>query len=312
MVSLHKFWLRPFALILLAAGSVSLQADTWHPLTWRGERAWLSRSGPWAAVVSEARARLVFFGEWEGEKNLLYATFPAGRAPSLGGHRFWLGPQNDWKALWPPPPDWEASPGWVRVSGNLLTLTLPHTDRDYPALTRSYRWEEKRLVCRGSWTSGGNKNYQAIQTFHLPKNAMVRARVSPGPSLPRGFAILKQREKLTLVSDFSRLPGKLREKDGWITVRRDGGEWKMAFPPQALVSQIGDSELILSRGRSTGRVVSEPDLGLLTQIYLGADKDRCPFVEIEQLSPVLEPRGNEPAAFEVSLEARKPSSGLAR
>jgi len=96
-----------------------------------------------------------------------------------------------------------------------------------------------------------------------------------------------------------------REKDGWITVRRDGGELKVALPPQALVSQIGDSELILSRGRSVGRVVSEPDRGLLTQVYLGADKHRCLFVEIEQLSPLLEPTGNEPAGFEVYLEVRK-------
>jgi len=296
---------RSVALVLLAA-SASLQADTWEPLTWQGERSWLSRSGPWTAVVSEPRARLVFFGDWERGKNLLYTPFPAGSAPTLGGHRFWLGPQNDWKVLWPPPADWESRPGLVRVDGDLLTVTLPHTDKDYPALTRSYRWKDGRLLCRGSWTQAGPRNYQAIQTFHLPENAIVRATISPGPSLPHGFAIFRQSEKQTILTEFSRLPGNLRSENGRVTVARDGAEWKMALPPQSLVCQIGDSQLILSRGRSFGQVVSEPDLGLLTQIYLGADNGGCLFVEIEQLSAILQPSGNEPPAFEVYLEVQGP------
>ena len=88
--------------------SPSVTAPAWEKSTWQGEPAWASIHGPVRAIVSEARARLIYLGAADGSYNLLNAPTPRpAEGQNQGGHRFWLGPQYRW--VWPPLKEWEFS-----------------------------------------------------------------------------------------------------------------------------------------------------------------------------------------------------------
>ncbi|MBE2212306.1 MAG: hypothetical protein IAE82_00430, partial [Opitutaceae bacterium] len=55
-------------------------ADTWVETTWRGERAFVSESAGWRAIVSLERGRLVHFGPAGADDNLLFVSPERGPA----------------------------------------------------------------------------------------------------------------------------------------------------------------------------------------------------------------------------------------
>lgn len=270
------------ALALLVFASLlisSLSAAEWTPVLWRGEKAWQSTSQGWVATVSAERSRLVAITRLGERRNLLYES--PRDAISWGGHRCWLGPQSDWRPVWPPPRDWESSAAArVRAIGSLLTLTHPHTDPQYPALSRTYEWRGDVLHCRLSWQGG---RFYGIHIVQLPRSAVVTVQRAVTPSFPLGYALVpiyRRPDTLTevpLAQAVSRVSGDI------VTLRHANQTEKAAFFPQTILARIGRYRLQMERGEQSGFSSSAPDMGLLTQVFLG---DRLnPFIEIEQLSP---------------------------
>lgn len=289
----------------VVAGSPS----EWSRISFQGEPAWVSISEGWAAVVSEERGRLIYFGEEKTGENLLYAPVPKDSTESWGGHRCWLGPQDRWEPVWPPIADWEASPSSeVEINAEQLILHAPHTVNSYPAISRRYYWRGQTLCCRGEWRKAGTEPFQGVHILQLPKEAVVKARIERSPDLTHGFALLTPGKTPSFLAEFDRdLPG-VHAKGDTIILTADGWEEKIGVVPQTLVCKINNYELVLARGEQFGHVTGEWDRGLSTQIYLGADAYFCPFVEVEQLSSLLDP-GEGTAGFEILISARKLSDG---
>ncbi|MBN8711302.1 MAG: hypothetical protein J0I10_18110 [Verrucomicrobia bacterium] len=272
-------------LVLLAVIFVaSLPASEWTPVLWRGEKAWQSTSQGWIATVSEERSRLVSITRVGEGRNLLYESSREGI--SWGGHRGWLGPQSAWQPAWPPPRDWESSAALrVAVSGSLLTLTHPHVDPQYPALTRAYEWRGDVLHCRLSWRGG---RFYGIHIVQLPRGAVVSVRRAVTPELPLGYALVPIYQRPNILIDVPLARAVSRVDGDSVTLRHANQSEKVAFFPQTIFARIGKYRLQMQRGDQSGFSSSEPDMGLLTQVYLG---DRLnPFIEIEQLSPYVKGR----------------------
>ena len=266
--------------------------------SWQGEKAWASTSSGWTAVVSGERSRLVAIADAVTGVNLLFAT-PAKDPVSWGGHRCWLGPQSGWKKNWPPPVDWEASAaGHVVASGTLLTVTHPQTDAAYPELSRTYQWRGGVLHCDLRWQGG---RHHAIHILQLPPWSLVHVRRAATNELPFGYAwpqSIGPVETLTggaLSDEVSRVDG------DEVTLWHANLGTKVAFAPQEITAVIGAYQLKMRRGKASGITATSPNLGLLTQVYLGDLEN--PFVEIEQLSPYAH---GESAALEILIEPIRP------
>lgn len=274
-----------FAFLTLALLFISgLSAAEWVPVLWRGEKAWQSTSQGWVATVSEERARLVAITRVGEGSNLLYESPREGI--SWGGHRAWLGPQSAWQPAWPPPRDWESS-GALRVtfSGSLLTLTHPHTDPQYPSLTRTYEWRGDVLHCRLLWRGG---HFYGIHIVQLPRGAVVTVRRAVAPQLPLGYALVPIYRRPDTLTDMPLARAVSRVDGDSVTLRHANRTEKAAFFPQTIFARIGKYRLQMQRGEQSGFSSSVPDMGLLTQVFLG---DRLnPFIEIEQLSPYAKGR----------------------
>ncbi len=273
------------ALLTLALGLISsLAAAEWTPVLWRGEKAWQSTSQGWVATVSQERSRLVAITRAGEQRNLLYESSRDGI--SWGGHRAWLGPQADWRPAWPPPRDWESSAATrVKASGALLTLTHPHTDPQYPSLTRTYEWRGDALHCRLSWQGG---KFYGIHIVQLPRDAVVTVRRAAMPSLPLGYALVPIYRRPGTLTDTPLARAVSRITGDVVTLRHANHTEKAAFFPQTILARIGKYRLQMERGEQSGFSPFSPDMGLLTQVFLG---DRLnPFIEIEQLSPYAKSR----------------------
>jgi len=294
--------------LVIGAFAMTTQAESeysWRRLPWNAEPAWESSTGAWRAVVSESRGRLIYLGRASADENVLHAPPHLENPQSWGGHRLWLGPQNTWKLFWPPPADWESSAAAkVEVDGDTLRLTMPHTDPDYPAFTREYRWEKGRLICDGSWVSGESlASYQIIHILQLPGHAVVTAHAQPREDLPSGFAVLSIVNDHQMVIREPPESPRITREENRLTIRLvEGAEEKIGLPPQPLLAEVNGVRIRLLRGVTNGKAVAMPDDGLLTQVYT-SEVPRAPLVEIEQLSPLLVPVGSEKrAGFAIEIE----------
>ncbi len=270
------------------ANSQYAQGQNWQATTWNGEPAWQATSmAGWVATVSETRARLVSLSAEPNGVNLLFAR--KSTVLSRGGHRFWLGPQTSWDQFWPPPDDWEnssASDVQIIDGGGTLQVQMPWTNKSYPRVVRTYRWQGNGLQCSARWRAQG---HFAMHIVQLPATAVVRVATKVNDALPDDdYALLPLANRPT-IRNGGLLPDKVARLDGsTLFLRHAGIEEKIGFRPQTLHADIGKYTLAMERGPSKGRPSKElpPDLGFLSQVYLGDGEYR--FVEIEQLSPVLE------------------------
>lgn len=285
-----------FQIIVVVLSSPLYATGEWRRTEWQNEKAWASVSNGWTAVVSEDRARLVALTPPDGEGNLLFAELK--NQFSWGGHRFWLGPQGSWKAVWPPPRDWETSAAEkIEVEGGLLRVVHPQTDRNYPQIVRSYEWRMGVLHCTASWRDG---RYQGIHVIQIPTISVVHVERVVSKRLPKGYVLLPiYGRDGTLTGDDA--PSAVATINGSHVQLRYGSTLeKIGFPPQDLVAEIGDYHLRLRRGKMVGMSTNCPDFGMLTQVFLGSNESA--FIEIEQLTPL---GGDETAVSEILLEPTK-------
>ncbi len=259
----------------LAAGQ-----DGWRPVEWRGEPAWESTSRGWTATVSEGRARLVSLTPPGGGKNLLFAELK--NEFSWGGHRFWLGPQTSWAAVWPPPSDWETSPAArVKAEGSMLRVEHPRTNANYPGLVRTYEWRGGVLHGTASWSDA---RFQGIHILQIPKESVVRVKRKITGTLPLGYMLLSIYRRDGPLTDREVSPAVAKVEGDVVTLRTTGVGEKIGVPPQDIVAEIGAYRLTMRRGKMSGMSETAPDLGMLTQVFLGSDQSV--FTEIEQLTPL--------------------------
>ncbi len=273
----------------------------WQPAEWHGERAFVSTSGEWRAIVSVARERLVYFGAAGGDRNLLFVPDSRDAAAGWGGHRIWLGPQATWPGGWPPPAAWEHSAAEaVRVTGDLLELTEPEAGDGWPRIHREYSWRDGALHCAAR-LSGGTRAAQIIHILQVPSTVEVGVQASPSASVPRGYVQVHLGRTPDPQAHFQSLPEVTERKGGRLTLRFDDRREKLGFVPQPIEARNGGTTLELARGPESGHVAGMPDEGFTSQVYLGSGDDR--LIEIEQLSPLFAPGGE--SSFEVVLTARR-------
>lgn len=268
----------------------------WEPTTWQGEKALVSTSHGWKAIVSLERGRLMHFGPENTGANLLFAPAARSNHASWGGHRVWLGPQSTWSRGWPPPDAWESSAAEsVAIADSTLRLSMPDAGDGWPRLTRTYRWDGSKLRC-GAELSGGNRPAQIIQIVQMPSTATVQVSPPSTPVVPQGYVLLPAGGVPRLTAEFA-APSHVARNGQELTVRHVGIVRKLGFRPQPLSGMVGGSAFRVSRGGEKGSIHNEPDQGFLTQVYLGGDE---PFIELEQLSPTY---ANAPGVrFEMVLE----------
>ncbi len=283
--------------MMLASPLAGFSADQsqWRETEWSGERAYASTSGTYEAVVSVARARLIFFGPAGGD-NLLYVPPDLSNRAEWGGHRVWLGPQSEWSRNWPPPSAWEASAAErVDVEGGRLELLMPSTGDEWPRLRRIYRWEDGELRCDAR-IDGGRRAAQIIHVVQVLANAEVSVRTEPSTEEPRGYVQLHLGRGDHPIKTFPE-PPHVQAEGSRLTLRHVGKMEKLGFRQQPLTARIGAETVRVKVGVSSGRVESTPDEGFVTQVYLSGA--RAPLIELEQLSPLF--ARDQEASFEVVL-----------
>jgi len=291
-------WLAAAVASLGSALAVFAAEASWQPTTWRGEEALQSTHGPWRAVVSIERSRLVVFGRADSAENLLYESATRDDPAGWGGHRLWLGPQVKWAKIWPPPEAWEHSrPESVTVDGGTLWLVLRDPGDGWPRLTRTYRWGGFGLIC-GAEFHGGTRPAQFIQIVQIPASDLGQALARPDQVAPQGYVRLPAGEVQALTTAFMPPPQVSRERDV-LQLRHIGRAEKLGFRPQTLFAlRAGVKVLSVARADLKGTVVGEPDAGFPTMVFIGG---REPFIELEQLSPLFAAGGD--ALFEIEVTA---------
>lgn len=254
-------------------------ASDWQPVEWRGEKAWAANCAGWTAIVSEERARLVSLTPPDGGDNLLFSELK--NEISWGGHRFWLGPQTGWAAVWPPPPDWETSPAArIEQEGAVLRVVHSRTDASYPGLERTYAWHGGVLHCTATWSG---ERFHGVHILQIPPDAVVRVKRKITRTLPLGYVLLPIYLRDGLLTDRELSPAVGQVEGDTITLRGTGVGEKIGVFSQSIVAEIGAYQLTMRRGKMTGMSEATPDLGLLTQVFLGSNESM--FTEIEQLTP---------------------------
>lgn len=271
----------------------------WEPTTWQGEKALVSTSHGWKAIVSLERGRLMHFGATKDDVNLFFAPPARSNSSSWGGHRLWLGPQSTWSRGWPPPVAWESSGAEsITINEGTLRLSMPDAGDGWPRLMRVYRWEGAKLRC-GAELTGGTRPAQIIQIIQVPSTARVEAATVSIPEAPQGYVLLPAGGVPQRAAEFTAPPHVTRDERS-VTLRHVGLVRKLGFRPQPLVARSGAQAFRVSRGAQRGAVATEPDGGFLTQVYLGGDE---PFIELEQLSPTYVSAPT--VSFEMVLEGLK-------
>lgn len=259
--------------------AVAAVAAEWRRAEWRGEAAWESCDRGWTAVVSVDRARLIALTPPGGGDNLLFADLK--NEFTWGGHRLWLGPQSAWSVAWPPPADWELSPAArVSAAGDELRVEHPRTDAGYPTLVRTYAWHDGTLHCGATWS---DPRFFGIHILQLPSTAEVRVRAVATAEAPLGYVLLPIFRRNSLLTDRPFNPAAARRDGAGIVLRHANVTEKIGVVPQPITARIGKWTLTLERGRMEGFPDNEPDLGCMTQVFVGNDQGT--FAEIEQITP---------------------------
>jgi hypothetical protein len=284
-----------------AADSDSGFPTIWEKFSWNGETAWTSVCENVRAIVSEERSRLVYLGSNDGLVNLLNApqfrVLPDDPSLNRGGHRFWLGPQHRWK--WPPPADWEYAPAMsCSVDHGVLMLHHVRMDSDYPALTREYAWEGRRLRCSVRWKDDG-RPYFGMHVIAVDRPFTITARLESCDAAPAGLVIARMVDEVPAIQ----FPHPaISVSEGYATVRAGIRETKLGFVPQTLATGRPDGwSLSMHPGPSGGAGEEMPDHGYLSQVWVGDESSE--FAEIEQLTSNLQGCTSEECFSTIYLEA---------
>ena len=268
--------------------NIRCMCQTWQKSKWGDEEVWQSWHNEWIGIVSENRARLVYFGRGNPDANMLYSNPDRALAgnsmdpPSWGGHRFWLGPQSAWKPVWPPPEDWEFSAAAkMTVSGETLEVQMARANLDLPQIYRRYHWKDGGLVCEAAWENSGEP-WCAVHVLAVPPAAQVRVALQRLPELPNGFGVFQ----IPSVSKVFSLPVAGLTIDGNAAhIRYGESTRKIGLLASCLTYQLHGATLTFSaENLDFSAEASLPDEGLVTQVYVGDGAN--PFIELEQLSGV--------------------------
>lgn len=305
-----KSWL--LASFVALAGTAAARAQevvgSWIPTDWQGEAAWISTCGEVRAVVSAARARLIYFGAADGSLNLLSAPVPAvepadrSDSPNWGGHRFWLGPQKRW--VWPPLVEWEhAAAAQVAVQEKVLVVRHERMDAAYPALTREYAWEGSQLRCTVRWRDDGRPYFgMHVVAVNLPFE--ITARRFVWPEVPEGIVDVQMTGPV--LEGMLAHPA-IKVQGDQVTLRGGIKSAKVGFVPQRLeIGCAGGWRLAVSPGPHAGVALEAPDKGYLSQVWVGGpDSD---LAELEQLTPYLIGGADGMCASTIFIEATAPAT----
>ena len=297
-----KYLRKAVTAFLLVTTPFTLSATTWTPVTWRGESSYaaVSDTGDWHAIVSVERGRLVHFGVTDdAADNLILATPTRDDPVGWGGHRVWLGPQREWPRGWPPPDAWEHSSAVPEVEGNTLVLTPPATGHDWPDLARTYRWDGDRLLC-GVRVSGPARAVQVIQIIQFPATATVLVTPEVSDDAPSGYVLLPFYARNSFLKEFTS-PATVETEGERILIRHGDEPLKFGFTPRALRSLQQNVTLTVAPESLTGEPAGELNQGYYTEVFLGG---REPFIELEQLSPPLNPASPQ-REFVISIAGAK-------
>ena len=296
----------------MSIATLSRAAEAWEKTTWNGEPAWAATATGVRAVVTEARARLIYLGAADGSLNLLNAPTPAvapaaaNHSPNWGGHRFWLGPQYRW--VWPPPADWEhRAATTVEARGAVLVVHQPQTDPAYPALVREYAWEGSRLRCTARWTGDG-RPYFGLHVVAVNVPFTITTRLLKWDEAPLGLVSVR----MVGVPAPLQLPHPAIAIEGdRATVRAGLRVAKLGFVPQSLeIARPSGWRLAMQPGPHTGIAFDTPDHGYLSQVWVGgAEAD---LAELEQLTPFLVGDAAGACSSTIFLEATPPPASVAR
>jgi hypothetical protein len=293
-------------LFLFITGAVVAE-PVWQTVQWRGEDARASKQGGVCAVVSLARARLIYLGAADGSLNLLDAPVPAvaptnaSDSPDWGGHRFWLGPQKRW--VWPAPVEWEhAAAAEVDEHDGVLTVVHQRKDPAYPTLTREYAWDGARLRCTVRWRADG-RPYFGMHVIPVNTPFVVTARRVVWEEVPEGIVDVQMTGPVT--RGLLKHPA-IAAKDDTVVVTAGRKMAKVGFVVQTLaVERPQGWRLAVHPGPHTGLELESPDKGYLSQVWVGGSD--VPLAELEQLTPYLlgDAAGNSSST--IFLEATPPA-----
>jgi hypothetical protein len=292
----------PFLLFIMTATASFATTANWEKTIWQGEAAWISTQDNVRAVVTEARSRLIYLGSSDGAFNLLNAPTPLPDAgQNQGGHRFWLGPQCRWK--WPPLKEWEFTPARL-VCGRdgMLVLSQPQTNLAYPALTREYAWEGKRLRCTVRWQDNGQA-YFGLHIVAINTPVAITVRLEKTKDAPAGLVAARMVDPEPPLH----LPHPSITLDGDnATVRSDIKKVKLGFVSQPLtVNRQHGWKLSVMPGPCSTPTSDAPDHGYLSQIWVG-DKTND-LAELEQLTPSLKGDASGTCTSTIYIEAIPPA-----
>jgi hypothetical protein len=279
---------------------------TWEKSEWQGESVWVSSQGAIRAIVTETRSRLIYFGSIDGSLNLLNAPYPQvtpgknNPSPNQGGHRFWLGPQNRW--VWPPLTEWEyAAVQDASSEAGVLTLHHAQLNKDYPAITREYAWEENRLRCTAHWQNNGH-SYFGMHVVAVNTPFVITAHLEKTKAVPSGLVVARMVDPEIPI----RLPHPSIEINAdTATVRSGIKRVKLGFSSQSLtIERPHGWKLSVQPGPSTAATDEAPDQGYLSQIWVGDKTDD--LAELEQLTPYLKGDDKGRCSSTIYLEATPP------
>jgi hypothetical protein len=273
----------------------------WRCTSWRGEDAYTLEAAGWRAVVSLERGRLVHFGPAGAEANLLFVPGAKDHPLGWGGHRVWLGPQAAWRSIWPPADAWDnRPPECARAGGARLELAVGDAGDGWARITRAYALHAGRLSCGVIVHGGGARAGQVMQVFQVPEPRILEVRAERSASHPWGCALLPPAAGRGAAVPVLELPPQaIAAGSGRLRLRRFGAGEKLGFQPQDLVARFGTGPALrVSDGISHGPSAGSPDLGLTTQVYLGAPD--APLFELEQMSPLY--AAGAAAEFSVELD----------
>lgn len=284
----------------------------WSPVQWCGHTAWQSSFGPWSAIVSLDTCRLTYFGPRSGDWNflhpapqVLHVPRSAEDAQSWGGHLFWLGPQCEWPADWPPSraTDYSSASDWSLRRGD-TRLELEHPpDHVHPGpVRRAYEWVKGRLRCEASWIDPEG-HHQGIHVFQIRSPEEIHLACLRSPHLPHGYARWQPGHPY----DRSHHLDDWVEERGLLIKQFHSHPQKWAFPAQPVTARYPEGgSLTIHPCDFHALTLDWPDAELMTQIWTGGPG--WPWWELEQSTPRLRSRPGSPIRTTVELEPYFPSA----